>query len=486
MYGNFCGPYWSDGKWQESVIPTVPADDRLDETCRVHDEVYARRGDLREADFNFFRSNFGMGLAATMFAVPVGIQGLFRARDFESQTPTTTQDTPSHTRQKMAPSKQRVNLRGSLPKNNNNNNNNNNKGKMSQPLNGMDITRSMPPTSIGTTIRATRMKMTRSTESARLHGRDFIGTVECNGVATFGLGKSALLSPAYFQSTVLGNLARSFEKYRWNRLRICYVPKVATTAVGQVVLCSQRSVSEPCLAGEAGTFLPRAMSQGNAVFSPLWTPSCIDIDCPDEWHLVDPTIHVDIDDSIHEELQVYTQSSIAGQVGYLFAEYDVEFKEPIYQPHSTAIPLFTGPGLRATLTSNLSISAFNALIFSDPTAALASSTAGTIYRAAFDLQGSVAPTGAPFASGFSTNTVVRTNTNTSTGGTVVTQPIIGGITLYLVYGNSTSIYAYTSLEAAVNGGGTGQLYSAVSSVIGSWNFDLALVRIGIAQLPAVQ
>jgi len=81
MYGNFCGPYWSDGQFQSSVEPTLPAIDSLDETCREHDAVYARKGDLRAADIKFFRQNFGKGIIATAMAVPVGIQGVLRASD---------------------------------------------------------------------------------------------------------------------------------------------------------------------------------------------------------------------------------------------------------------------------------------------------------------------------------------------------------------------------------------------------------------------
>lgn len=487
MYGNFCGPYWSDGQWQESVVPTLPAKDELDATCRVHDEVYARGGDLLDADRSFFRSNFGKGVLRTAFAIPVGIQSVLRASEIlpqsrkrESTRLSTNQETLTQITN-MTKQSRTTNNRGTPPK-----------PVKSAPRaqkkeNGLQMSRSFPPTSIGTTIRMGQSTVQRTTDSARLTGKDFIGTVEGNGINAFGIGKSALLSPAYFSSTVLGNLARSFERYRWNRLRVHYVPKVATTATGQVILCSSRSVSEPNLAGEQGNFLQRAMSQGNAAFSPLWTPSYIDIDCDASWKLVDPTTTADLDDNIHEELQVYTQVSVPGQVGYLFAEYDISFKEPIYQPHSTAIPLASGPGQRVQLgdTSNIKAPLDAWILAATGTNLVSTATNGTIWRAVFDLQASTVATGSSFANGFLVNTTYRTTTLLSTSSTQIC-PIVGGTTLYFVK-NDNFVEVYTSLESAIVGNSTGQIfYNLATTTFGIYFFDMATVRIGSASLASVQ
>lgn len=318
-------------------------------------------------------------------------------------------------------------------------------------------------------------------------GRDFLATVEANGVSTFGLGKSAMLSPAYFSTTMLGNLARSFERYRWKRLRIHYIPKVPTTVTGQVILCSNRSVTEPNLQPEAGNFLPKAMSQGNAVFSPLWTPTYIDIDCDADWHLVDPATSVDIDDAIHEELQVYTQVSVAQQVGYLVAEYDVEFKEPIFAPHSTLIPIATGPGVRVTMTDVLAVNNISDDWLLTPTAGITFGSVpnGSIYRGVLDLQGSTAATGTTFNNMLNYNVLYRTTTAVQTT-SVTGFALVGGTTLYfVVVGNNTEVY--TSIEAATNGNGSGQLFfQTATTAIGTYLFDMALIRYGPGQLPAVQ
>lgn len=462
---------------QSSVAGTVPPIDEFDRLCMLHDAEYANNHDLARADVSFARRAAQLDAFALPAAIAVGAQGLVRyaARAADSF------NNHSESIMNKNNTKKTPNLRGSK-----NRTNSSATGQPKQP--GLAISRVEPPVSIGTTMRATPPVVMRTVNTARIVGKDFVGTVEGAGVATFGLGKSALLSPAYFQSTILGNLARSFEKYCFTRLRIHYVPKVATSAVGQVVLCSQRSVSEPGLQPEAATFLARAMSQGNAVFSPLWMPCHIDIDCDSAWKLVDPATTSDPDDAIHEELQVYTQVSTSGQVGYLFAEYDVKFSEPIYQPHSTSMPITSGPGQRISLREpagvNLVGDAFR-LVEIGAALGISNLPIGTIVRFVFDIQGSIPATGTTFANALAVNVNYHT-TNTAFSNTTVSLPMVGGLTLYLA-NSSTVVSVYTSLEAAVAGVGSGQVYYATATtLIGTYVGDAAIVRYGQSVLSSVQ
>lgn len=483
-HGNWCGPGWSNGSAQNSVRGTAPAVDEFDETCRQHDFEYADRGDLRSADLLFARQNIGRGVKRTLAGVAVGTQGLLRSHDkylpnvyqIQKEKEMVIQNTPRL--RGAAPRKSsKAPAQGAAP------------AQRAQQSNGFAIQRSLAPVSVGTSIRGGKPKIVRSLNDARIQGNDFIGTVEGLGTSTFGLGKSALLSPAYLASTFLGNLARSFERYRWNRLRIHYVPKVSTSVTGQIIMCSQRSVSEPGLQPEAGTFLSRAMSQGNAVFGALWLEHAIDIDCGSEdWHLVDPTTTSDIDDCIHEELQVYTQVNTPQQCGYLFAEYDISFKEPIYQPHSTTIPISTGPGLRATLVDQIAANAVAddwALVDVSGTLSLATVSNGTIYRMVFDIQGSSAATGTTFANMLTTQ-VMYHSTTTAFALNSTNFVLNGGDVFYGTVAGS-QLEMYTSLDAAVKGNGSGQLFfRTLSSAVGTYVFDVAIVRQGVADIASIQ
>jgi hypothetical protein len=228
------------------------------------------------------------------------------------------------------------------------------------------------------------------------------------------------------------------------------------------------------------------MSQGNACFSPLWQPAFIDIDCPqDGFKLVDPTTTSDLDDCIHEELQVFTSAAVAGQVGYLVAEYDISFQEPIYQPHSTALPLATGPGQRTTIGDNSAPAANDAVQWT--ATGLPAFGIGHVYRIVIDIGGSSAPAGLTLANMWSTITTAHATTTTFAALSNQNLPVVGGFTVYGVMNPSGLMHLYVSLEAAVTGSGTGQIYYRFASLgTGTYTVDAQTVRIGITSFPSVQ
>ena len=519
-HGNWCGPGWSDGAEQTSVRGFAPAVDEFDETCRQHDfAMYDSGGNDPLADVEFFLKNQGKGFkrdtAAWLVAgrltadkvyngiftkhvqdtsmCDVPSEGLFFGDEGTCQ-PGGFSETPA-----MSPATNKI-KQGQHDNSNYFSPNLEEMVKQTQKP-GKKISKPMPkrvqtlraqartvaaPVSFGTQISISAPRITRNNSGAAIVGTDFIGTVEGQGVSTFGLGKSALLSPAYFSSSYLGSLCRSYERYRWKKLVIHYIPKVATSTAGQVIMCSQHNCTNPALSGESGNFLQRAMSQNNAVFTPVWQRASIEIDCSrKDWCLVDPTTNVDIDDNIYEELQVYSQVAVAQQPGFLVAEYSCEFRDPIYQPHSATIPLSTGPGLRAVFQDELAANAIGmdwALTCTTPLT-LSQIPNGTIYRAVFDLQGSAAGTGTTFNNMLNSSFVSRTTTAVST--TFETgMPLVGGVVLYLKVTGSV-VKAYVSLEDAVSGG-TQLFFKTATTAQGTFNFDIQQVRLDALNLTSVQ
>lgn len=78
-HGKYCGPGWSAGKYQPSVSGSrVKPVDEFDASCKKHDAEYARHGNLKRADYEFYRSNYGKGFKRTTAALAVGIQGYLR------------------------------------------------------------------------------------------------------------------------------------------------------------------------------------------------------------------------------------------------------------------------------------------------------------------------------------------------------------------------------------------------------------------------
>lgn len=70
-HGYYCGPGWSDGRYQSSVCGNSTAIDTFDQTCKEHDCSYAKHGPHFEADHAFYRSNVGRGIKRTVAAVAV-------------------------------------------------------------------------------------------------------------------------------------------------------------------------------------------------------------------------------------------------------------------------------------------------------------------------------------------------------------------------------------------------------------------------------
>lgn len=85
-HGNYVGPGWSAGKYQDSVAgSSVPAVDEFDATAKEHDAAYARGQNLKQADYKFYRKNIGKGIKRTAAALAVGLQGYLRSDNSSSQ-----------------------------------------------------------------------------------------------------------------------------------------------------------------------------------------------------------------------------------------------------------------------------------------------------------------------------------------------------------------------------------------------------------------
>jgi len=84
--GGWCGPGWSDGKWQRSKAGYYTAVDEFDQTCKEHDIAYDIGTALKKADYTFYRQNIGRGIKRSAAALGVGTQGYFREADLQTNS----------------------------------------------------------------------------------------------------------------------------------------------------------------------------------------------------------------------------------------------------------------------------------------------------------------------------------------------------------------------------------------------------------------
>lgn len=488
MYGNYCGPYWSDGKYQASVVGNEKPIDELDRTCMVHDSVYALGGNLEEADFAFYNANIGRGVRRSVYGAAVGAQGLIRygvrsapnISNILHRNITTLPNMSKMTGTKLRGAA-KAPARGQFTPN----------PPQTSSIGGVQIT---APAAISNVFTAQRTRTRSIKDGVHISGREFIAPVEGQGVSTFGLGKAALLAPAYFYAGVLGQLCRAYQTYRWRKLVVHYIPKVSTNTTGQVVLCSSENIVEPALQPEANTFLARAMVSGNGVMGPCWMPFKMEIECDSKYRHIDPTVNVDINDNVFAEVQCYSQVGVAQQLGYLWLEYEIELIKPMLTPHSTSLPLLTGPGQRITISDLNAVNAVaNPVTVADSSnSGLFAQPGGTIYRLVFDFQTYVPGTGTNATNAWNTVTL-NVGSNLAVAGTTVqlgtgSYAINGGDVVYLALTQGQTYgVLFTSLESAVAGFASGTFIQRTAST-GKFSIacDATLVRLGLSTLPSIQ
>jgi hypothetical protein len=451
-HGNYCGPWWSGGKYQSSVIDdTVLPIDEFDETCRIHDAAYANAGDLDKADLDFYNANILQGAKRAIAAIAVR---------FGSQ---------------HAGTKMRANLRGSLQAKQNALRK---VARTDARLANRSTTVASVPAAAGFTITSRKAIISRGAKVTSIIGSDFAGKVAGQSTnSTYGACQSVLLNPAYYANAGLGALSRSFEKFRFVKAELEYIPTCSTATTGQVVMCSSRSLKEPFLDGGSSSFLNRAMSQDNTIVGPLWDRHIISIECPNEWFLVDPLIDGDLDDSIAEEIQVYIIGATTLLVGILRLHYHIEFKDPLYTYHPTLIPVPVGNGTLFTVNDDGAINAINDAFKTTVPSSFPSGN-GNIYRMVFQLGPSVLPTGVATWGALAKFQVLNSATTATTDAQTTNLTFADGTTLYAV--QNGSILAFnTSYEACLTGNASGSVfYQTATTAQGSYNFITALVRLG--------
>lgn len=466
FHGNYCGPWWSDGKFQTSVVGLSEPIDEFDRTCQLHDASYARHENLYEADMRFFNSNIGNGLTRSAAAIVVGVQGLLRGQ----QGPNNSDSKPMKTVIKA-----KKNLREHMRN-----------VPTDSLIGGAQVS---APASISQVLTAQKTRTRSIPGGLEVAGREYLGNVEGQGVSTYGLGKSALLAPAYFYHGILGQLARAYQDYRWTRLVVHYIPQVSTSTTGSVVMCSSDNITEPCLASENTSFLSRALVTGNGVLAPLWIPAKMEIETDNVWRHVDPTVSSDINENILAELQVYSQVENTQQTGMLWLEYTCQFRRPMLAPHLTQLPLVSGPGRRLILQDIANYSVGQPINLQEfVNSGLFGIPGGSIFRCVIDLQGSVFGAGVNATNSWKTATTTLSTAGTGNVPSYSGITITGGMVVYLALSQGNQYGAiYTSIEAAINGSGSGEIVAATSTTVTSrYAVDAQLVRLGVSILSQMQ
>lgn len=317
-HGNYCGPNWSAGKYQSSVVDwEVPAVDEFDETCRIHDGAYANRADLRAADLEFARANLSLNPKRLGAALLVGAQGLSRSRDInKSKHPTQTNTTNNkmvNIEMVKRDTRPTQNLRRIPPK----------------PARPSAVTARLNPQSRN--VPAAYMHKV-SLEAPIVGISNGFTTVSHKAllkplVGTTGYNPFTLAcNPGMAQSFPWGSrLARSYDKYRFTKLKYYYRPVCATTQVGVVMMSFDFDTidSVPATKSEQAETFPNVESNA-------FVASELSVKCDNLWRFVRQGAISGVDLKTYDLGQFIFSSTYAtaSLLGELYVEYTVQFDKP--------------------------------------------------------------------------------------------------------------------------------------------------------------
>lgn len=463
-HGNYCGPSWSDGKQQLSVAAgDQPAIDDFDKTCEIHDKNYALNTNLYEADNSFYMSNYGMGTKRSLAALAVKANSVLREY-VPNNLPSQVTGPRSFNMVKNA--KQPTKLRGAKVA----------PTKRTVTKNSQQL--STVPASYGFSLRMQEPRVQRTGKNTVIVGSDYATSVATSiSTGTYAPSGSILLNPSFFASAMLGNVARTYEKFRFTKAVIQYIPQVPTTTAGQIVMCSTRTVKEPFINGNSPTFLSRALSQGNAVASPLWKETTLTVNCGSEWSIVDGYIDTDLDDSIQEEVQIYTTCDSVLTTGIIVLHYTIEFKDPLYSYHSNNIPNPIGNGVFDAFSDNTPINAVGDALILSNSSTTTGTPSGTIFRMVFRQQRSTLPTGVPQWNALA-NTVTQASSSLATFTNQITSIAMNPGTVLYGLQATGGIALFATLESAKAGASGYITYASATTVGGVYQFIISIVQVG--------
>lgn len=331
-HGNYCGPGWSDGKYQTSVIGKLPGVDEFDDTCKQHDATYASTQiglELSHADFSFYQANIGQGLKRSLAAMAVGIQGLLRGND--SSTPNTFTMPKQNLRGAVAPS------------------NNSKRGAGAPPNNRKQVAM---PNIIGTTVKGSATRtLGKTDDTLHMATRVCIGRpvsafqsaiVETNGLL--------YLNPISLGSDEVQNMVRVYQHFRIKSARIEYTPFVSTSVGGEIIIVSDSDPNfKPPDTASATTFYQRAMSTQHSLMAPTWMPESMELSVDPAWKICDNANSTTLEEFCSGVVYTFVDGTTSVP-GLYSVDLDIEFKGLRFNPRAVISGSLQGYGVRRTFS----------------------------------------------------------------------------------------------------------------------------------------
>lgn len=303
MY-KYCGPYWSDGRWQTSVVGQAEGENDLDSRCRDHDAAYATGQDLQVADKLFANAAWQLGPTGKLMATAVSLQRGVRAID-QYISKTMTKDTKPK------------NLRGSTPAQP--------KSKSKgTPMTGNDTVRAAP-VAFATRRTGSKPKMTTKKDgSITVSHRSFLTPITNNvAFTTVQIGCNPGLVGSF---PWLAALAARYEMYKFTKLRYEFRSVVASSTSGVIMMSFDYDASDEAPASKAIQAQTIPNSETN-----VWMNNDLVVPLDGTWRYVRQSqLATNLDIKTYDLGNMWLSSAYGDNAigGELYVEYTVELKKP--------------------------------------------------------------------------------------------------------------------------------------------------------------
>lgn len=420
-HGRYCGPGWSAGKYQNSVVSDLPGIDEFDETCRVHDARYALGSDLIHADYEFAKANLGKGVKRSVAGAIVGGQWVGRVI--------------ANTASRLLPD---IASRHTMPNNTNTTKANLRTVKKAVPVNGkpkkQQLAEVSAPAAIGTMMRGSTATSTRTRDGVRLT------TTVCIGKTTSGASSTIpsvvgfqQLNPVSLGNDEIQNFARMYQHFRMHNARARYKPQASTSSLGDFIMISDDDPNYRLPNTEAiSSFYQKSLSTGASVLTSIWNPVDMMLKVDNRWKVCDNQNSTTLEEFSAGVLFLLVDGN-AGQFGFVFIDLDIEFEGLRFNPRAVISGSYQGMAIRLQGTF------VNPTIGADAVLTATGFTVGDVYEVL------LSTTSAAYGAGI---TAAGLLVVTSGSGTTA-YPILGSNLIYGRAISATQLNLWTTYDGAI-------------------------------------
>jgi len=370
---DYTGPYVSDRKFQSSVVGSKAPHSRWQERSKKHDaEIALAKSDRDryDADQAFISANRGDTWIGDVVAYLVEHYGPGAGKAYKKNLtlPSYVNNIDRENLRRMVfkrgGKRSRKGFRAGSSKYSNRNVGGTNmpQGNVGNPAkiakkSGHELAKFSAPAVFGTGVSLQAPVVTRRADGINVKGSEFIGNAvsppQTNGNTAAAAAVSSSekwflsniihLNPCYFANARLGIFCLTYEKFRFKRIVVNYIPAVGTSTQGNVLLEYQPKLSECARYWTGNQFLNNVMSGQGTTLMPIWENfrCAIPLEEADMKYVV-PDNSVDLNDQSNGDIYLYQNSKFAAEAqpspGYWVIEYDIDFSSAIFTPRQSAIP----------------------------------------------------------------------------------------------------------------------------------------------------